>query len=208
VCAVCVAAGLVSDKQRPQAASTPPATTPLTTAAADRSPTPAKTISASPSPKMVAMPNVVRKNAAVAMDELQLSESLGPVRRRASIPTWSHAEPSACPTKLRADRRTRTVAPPEGLLTLGFDPTRFQTEPPACYRASWQLSGPDSHRQATTSLRLKVHYTSPPPSLLGARKVEANPFLTYREAPNVTGHRRPNRETPSLLPIMNRRRPH
>jgi hypothetical protein len=28
------------------------------------------------------------------------------------------------------------VSPPKGLLTLGFDPTRFQTEPPACYRAS------------------------------------------------------------------------
>jgi hypothetical protein len=28
------------------------------------------------------------------------------------------------------------VAPPKGLSTLGFDPTRFQTEPPACYRAS------------------------------------------------------------------------
>ena len=46
----------------------------------------------------------------------------------------------------------RSVAPPKGLSTLGFDPTRFQTEPPACYRASWQLPGPDSHRQATTSL--------------------------------------------------------
>src|SRR3954453_12836300 len=46
----------------------------------------------------------------------------------------------------------RLVAPPEGLLTLGFDPTRFQTKPPACYRASWQLPGPDSHPLATTSL--------------------------------------------------------
>jgi hypothetical protein len=40
----------------------------------------------------------------------------------------------------------RSLAPPKGLSTLGFDPTRFQTEPPACYRASWQLPGPDSHR--------------------------------------------------------------
>jgi hypothetical protein len=39
-------------------------------------------------------------------------------------------------------------------LTLGFDPARFQTKPPACYRASWQLPGPDSHQQATTSLTL------------------------------------------------------
>ena len=28
-----------------------------------------------------------------------------------------------------------------GLSTLSSDPTRFQTEPPACYPASWQLPG-------------------------------------------------------------------
>jgi hypothetical protein len=47
--------------------------------------------------------------------------------------------------------RTAQSLPPTGLSTLDFDPARFQTEPPACYRASWQLPGPDSHRQATTS---------------------------------------------------------
>ena len=31
------------------------------------------------------------------------------------------------------DAADRLVAPPEGLLTLGFDPARFQTKPPACY---------------------------------------------------------------------------
>ena len=46
----------------------------------------------------------------------------------------------------------RSVAPPQGLSTLGFDAGRFPPTPPACYRASWQLPGPDSHRQATTSL--------------------------------------------------------
>jgi hypothetical protein len=49
--------------------------------------------------------------------------------------------------------RTAQLLPPMGLSTLGFDPARFQTKPPACYRASWQLPGPDSHRQATTSFR-------------------------------------------------------
>jgi hypothetical protein len=49
--------------------------------------------------------------------------------------------------------RTASSLPLTGLLTLGSDPARFQTEPPACYRASWQLPGPDLHRQATTSLR-------------------------------------------------------
>jgi hypothetical protein len=45
----------------------------------------------------------------------------------------------------------RMIASPEGLSTLGSDPASYPTEPPACYRASWQLPGPDSHRQATTS---------------------------------------------------------
>ncbi len=48
--------------------------------------------------------------------------------------------------------RTAELLPPMGPLTLGFDPTRFQAEPPACYRASWQLLGRDSHPLATTSL--------------------------------------------------------
>jgi hypothetical protein len=56
-----------------------------------------------------------------------------------------------------ASATDRMIASPKGLLTLGFDPTRFQTKPPACYRASWQLPGPDSHRQATTSFRPEHH---------------------------------------------------
>jgi hypothetical protein len=51
--------------------------------------------------------------------------------------------------------RTASSLPPKELSTLGSDPARFQTKPPACYRASWQLPGPDSHRQATTSLRTR-----------------------------------------------------
>jgi hypothetical protein len=41
----------------------------------------------------------------------------------------------------------------ERALALGYSSARFQTEPPACHRASWQLPGPDFHRQSTTSLR-------------------------------------------------------
>ncbi len=40
-----------------------------------------------------------------------------------------------------------------GSTPLGSDPVRFQTDPPACYRASWQLPGPGFHWQATTILR-------------------------------------------------------
>src|SRR5215218_4813103 len=54
--------------------------------------------------------------------------------------------------RLRLTLRTARSLPPKGLSTLGFDAGRFPPTPPACYRASWQLPGPDSHRQATTSL--------------------------------------------------------
>jgi hypothetical protein len=81
------------------------------------------------------------------------------------------------------DATDRSVASPTGLLTLGFDPARFQTEPPACYRASWQLPGLDSHRQATTSLSLDPA-TSPPtdwahekPRLIGLSSQEAHPAV-------------------------------
>ena len=72
--------------------------------------------------------------------------SLFPAQRRAKLTT-----PQA---SLHAT--DRIFASPQGLSTLGFDPTRFQTGPPVCYRASWQLPGPDSHRQATTSLRTRA----------------------------------------------------
>jgi hypothetical protein len=67
--------------------------------------------------------------------------------------------------------RTAQLLPPKGLLTLGFDPDRFQTEPPACYRASWQLPEPDFHRPATTSLSLSALLEQHHLQLLGARNL-------------------------------------
>jgi hypothetical protein len=66
--------------------------------------------------------------------------------------------------------RTAALLPLEGLSTLGFDAGRFPPTPPVCYRASWQLPGPDFHRQATTSLRPKITYNIGTSSLLGAQK--------------------------------------
>ena len=62
---------------------------------------------------------------------------------------------SRCLTTRQASLSLRTaqLLPPPGLVTLGFDPVRFQTRPPACYRAPWRLPGPDFHRLATTSFR-------------------------------------------------------
>jgi hypothetical protein len=60
-----------------------------------------------------------------------------------------------CLTTRQASLALRTVQllPLEGLSTLGSGPARFQTRPPACYRAPWRLPGPDLHRLATTSFR-------------------------------------------------------
>ncbi len=52
--------------------------------------------------------------------------------------------------------------PPKGLSTLRFDAGRFPPTPAACYRASWQLPGPDSHRLADTSLRAVTSQGTPP----------------------------------------------
>jgi hypothetical protein len=51
------------------------------------------------------------------------------------------------------DAADRSVASPDGLVTLHFDAGRFPPAPAACYRAPWRLPGPDSHRLATTSFR-------------------------------------------------------
>jgi hypothetical protein len=53
----------------------------------------------------------------------------------------------------------RIFAPPYRAFDAGLRPHPFQMKPPACYRATWQLPGPDSHRQATTNLRT----ANPPP---------------------------------------------
>jgi len=75
--------------------------------------------------------------------------------------------------------RTVRSLPLTGLSTLGFDTRRFPLMPPACYRASWQLPGPDFHRQATASLRPAInHLTRSTSSLLDAQwnKVEHRLF--------------------------------
>jgi hypothetical protein len=63
------------------------------------------------------------------------------------------------------DAADRLVALPKGALDVGFGATRFQTEPPTCYRASWQLPGRDSHPPATTSLCWITIHTHRPPTL-------------------------------------------
>jgi hypothetical protein len=61
--------------------------------------------------------------------------------------------------------RTGRLLPPPWLSTLRFDTGRFPPTPAACYRASWQLPGPDSHRLADASLRTHAitPRASPPP---------------------------------------------
>src|SRR5207245_850926 len=56
--------------------------------------------------------------------------------------------------RIRVMLRAGQSLPPKALSTLRFDAGRFPPTPAACYRASWQLPGPDSHRLADTSLRV------------------------------------------------------
>jgi hypothetical protein len=51
----------------------------------------------------------------------------------------------------------RRRSPLKVLLTLGFDPARFQTKPPACYRASRQLPGPDFPPGGDELTNNKIH---------------------------------------------------
>ena len=81
--------------------------------------------------------------------------------------------------RLRLMLRTVRSLPLTGLSTLGFGTRRFPLMPPACYRASWQLPGPDFHRQATASLRPAInHSTRSTSSLLDAQwdKIEHRLF--------------------------------
>ena len=66
--------------------------------------------------------------------------------------------------------RTAQLLLPEELSTLGFDAGRFPPTPPACYRASWQLPGPDLHRRATASLSLSVQLDRITSNCLDARR--------------------------------------
>lgn len=47
---------------------------------------------------------------------------------------------------------------------------RFHPTPPVCYLASWQLPGPDFHRQATTSLRTTINHLHGQPPLCWAHR--------------------------------------
>ena len=88
--------------------------------------------------------------------------------------------------RLRVMLRTAQLLPPTGLSTLGFDPARYQTEPPACYRASWQLPGRDSHPLATTSLCSDQVIDRTTSESLGTRRrmrktlYEGGPFVELR----------------------------
>ena len=102
--------------------------------------------------------------------------------------------------RLRLMLRTVRLLPLTGLSTLGFDTRRFPLMPPACYRASWQLPGPDSHRQATTSLRPVInHLTRSTSSLLDAQWNKIEHRLFSRITGNWRGRPLTTYQTVALL---------
>ena len=82
----------------------------------------------------------------------------------------------------------RSVASPAKGFRRWASTAAFPPTPPACYRASWQLPGPDSHQQATTSLRCEINSTASPPS----------PGRAYQRS--VTRSSSPRRPCTSALP--------
>jgi hypothetical protein len=106
-----------------------------------------------PSPSERSEPSTPRSSSGLRFQALHPVHGLRRDLRGSALPFFRPEGQADLTTRQASLHATdRSVAPPTGLLTLGFDPTRFQTEPPACYRASWQLPGPDLPRQATTSL--------------------------------------------------------
>src|SRR5579863_4506939 len=89
--------------------------------------------------------------------------------------------------------RTAQLLPPKGLSTLGFDPTRFPAEPPACDRASWQLPGPDLHRPATASLSLvsSARWASPPTAGRTKKSDVREMTMSYSESMSTLVYLRP-----------------
>src|SRR4051794_2703070 len=82
--------------------------------------------------------------------------------------------------------RTVQSLPLAGLSTLGFDPARFQTEPPVCYRPPGSYPDRTStgkrRRARTRTRRSPRHLTRSPPVLLGARKPRVNGVAGLRGA--------------------------
>jgi hypothetical protein len=104
-----------------------------------------------PSPSERSAPSTPGGSSGLRIQALHPFHGLHPEGRGWAPPR--PGEPGTLTTRQASlDATDRSVAPPIGLSTLGSDPARYQTEPPACYRASWQLPGRDSHPQATTSL--------------------------------------------------------
>ena len=86
--------------------------------------------------------------------------------------------------------RTAKLLPPMGLLTLGFDPTRFQAKPPACYRASWQLLG-RAHTRWRRRAYVGLSYSIAPPTL-GARCFQAKNVRCVRLCVDLAGLQGPS----------------
>ena len=102
-----------------------------------------------PSPSERSTPPTPGSSSGLQFQALDPFHGLHPTGRGSALPDTRSRR-----GRLRLTLRTARSHTPNGCLTLRFDPGRFPPKPAACYRASWQLPGPDSHRQATTSLML------------------------------------------------------
>src|SRR5205085_641244 len=68
-----------------------------------------------------------------------------------------------------------------------------------CYQASWQLSGPDSHRQATTSLRTLGHLHEVKSSSAGRTNHPGSCLPVQRQGEELESSRRWSRLRGTLM---------
>ncbi len=102
-----------------------------------------------PSPSERSVPSTPGSSSGLRFQALHPFHGLHQTGRGSALPNTRSRR-----GRLRLTLRTARSHTPKGCLTLRFDPRRFPLKPAACYRASWQLPGPDLPRQATTSLSL------------------------------------------------------
>jgi hypothetical protein len=113
-----------------------------------------------PSPSERSTPPTPRSSSGLHIQALHPFHGLRPTGRGSALPHTRSRR-----GRLRLTLRTARSHTPEGCLTLRFNPGRFPPKPAACYRAPWQLPGPDLPRQATTSLRWITTSHHRPPTL-------------------------------------------
>ena len=116
------------------------------------------------SPSERSTPSTPGSSSGLQFQALDPFHGLHPTGRGSALPDTRSRR-----GRLRLMLRTARSHTPNGMLDAALRPRRVSPpKPAACYRASWQLPGPDLPRQATTSLSLNHDVLPSTSNRLGA----------------------------------------